>query len=183
MGERSRQVSTPAVFLDRDGVITRPVIIDGRPRAPWTMEEFEVLADAVHVLPALKAAGFDLIVVTNQPDVARGWVAKDLVETMHRRLMELLPIDEIRACFEIDGPASRCYKPAPGMLMDAARNRGLDLKASYMIGDRWRDIGAGRAAGCTTIFIDYGYRERQPDSPDYVVSTVKEAGHLILGML
>ena len=182
MGERDRGVSgvRRAVFLDRDGVLTRPVVIDGRPRAPWSLDEFEVLPEALDALPDLKRAGFQLIVVTNQPDVARGWLEREVVETMHKRLMELLPLDEIQTCFEIDQPRSRCYKPAPGMLFDAARSRAVDLSASYMVGDRWRDVGAGHAAGCTTIFIDYGYAERRPDTPDYVVESVKQASDLIL---
>jgi len=170
-----------AVFLDRDGVLNRAVVRNGRPQSPQTPEEFEILPGVAAALRTLDAAGFLLIVVTNQPDVARGRQRREVVEAMHRRLQDELPIDDIKVCYESDGPASTWYKPKPGMLLSAARERDIDLAGSYMIGDRWRDVGAGKAAGCFTIFIDRGYTEPLNDTPDAVCSDLVEAVEIILG--
>jgi D-glycero-D-manno-heptose 1,7-bisphosphate phosphatase len=169
-----------AVFLDRDGVINRAFVRDGKAQPPPTLEDLEVLPGVPEALRALDAAGFLLIVVTNQPDVARGRQRREVVEEMHRRLRQALPIDDIKVCYETDGPMSTWYKPKPGMLLAAARERDIDLAGSYMIGDRWRDVGAGKAAGCFTIFIDRGYAERLIDRPDAVCSGLLEAVEIIL---
>jgi D-glycero-D-manno-heptose 1,7-bisphosphate phosphatase len=169
-----------AVFLDRDGVLNRAVVRAGKPYAPASLDELEILPGVPAALGTLREAGFLLIVVTNQPEVARGRLRREVVEAMHRRLREELPLDDIKACYEVDGPASTCYKPKPGMLLEAARERDIDLAQSYMVGDRWRDIGAGKAAGCLTIFIDHGYDEPQVEAPDAVCADLTEATSLIL---
>ncbi|HEY7519690.1 MAG TPA: HAD-IIIA family hydrolase [Methylomirabilota bacterium] len=169
-----------AVFLDRDGVLTATVRRAGRAVAPTRLEDFAVLPDAPAALRRLSAAGFLLIVATNQPDVARGLVARETVEVMHRRLRAALPVDDIEACYEIETPASACYKPRPGMLLAAARRHGIDLTRSYMVGDRWRDVGAGKAAGCFTVFIDRGYGEALVESPDAVCRSLGEAAEIIM---
>lgn len=169
-----------AVFLDRDGVLNRAIVRDGRPAAPTTLDEFEIEPQASTALPALRAAGFLLIVATNQPDVARGWVRRELVEEMHRRLRAALPLDDIKVCWDLDGPGSRCYKPKPGLLLDAAREYDIDLPRSFMVGDRWRDVGAGRAAGCFTVFIDRAYREPLREAPDAVCTDLSGATAVIL---
>lgn len=176
-----KAAGTRAVFLDRDGVLTRAIVRGGRPYAPRGLDEFEILPDAAEPLRLLKRAGFLLVVVTNQPDVARGVLPRAVMEEMHARLAAALPLDDIRACVEEESPGSTCYKPRPGMLLDAARAFRIDLAASWMVGDRWRDVGAGRAAGCRTVFIDRGYTERAPESPDAVVASLAEAATLVLG--
>ena len=90
-------------------------------------------------------------------------------------------IDDFRVCYEVEHKTSRRYKPKPGMLLEAAEKNGIDLRHSFMVGDRWRDVGAGKAAGCFTIFIDYGYKERRPDKPDATVASLLEAAEIILG--
>jgi D-glycero-D-manno-heptose 1,7-bisphosphate phosphatase len=169
-----------AVFLDRDGVLNRAIVQDGRPLAPPRLEHFEIEPDALTALPALRAAGFLLIVVTNQPDVARGAVRREVVEEMHRRLHAALPLDDIKVCWEVDGPTSTCYKPKPGMLLEAAREHDIDLARSFMVGDRWRDVGAGRAAGCFTVFIDRAYTEPLTETPDAVCTDLAGAAAIIL---
>lgn len=169
-----------AVFLDRDGVINRPVVRLGKPYPPADLSSFEIYPDAPAACRLLKAAGLLLVVVTNQPDVARGTQARGVVEAMHRKLQESLPIDRIEVCFDpADVSASGCYKPAPGMLLRAASALGIDLSRSYMVGDRWRDVDCGRAAGCTTIFIDRGYQEQLRSSADLKVSGFLEAAEWI----
>lgn len=168
-----------AVFLDRDGVINRALVRGGKPYPPSTLAELEILPDVRDALTALRQAGFVLIVVTNQPDVARGTQTRAAVDAMHARLVETLPIDEFRVC-DHDGDACACRKPKPGMLLDAARQRGIALDRSYLVGDRWRDVEAGQRAGCSTVFIDRGYDERRPQQPDAIVASLQEAADWIL---
>jgi D-glycero-D-manno-heptose 1,7-bisphosphate phosphatase len=172
-----------AVFLDRDGVINRAIVRDGKPYPPANLSEMEILPDVSDVLAALHDAGFMLIVVTNQPDVARGTTPITVVEEINNYLLGRLPIDEFRTCYHDNGDGCDCRKPQPGALLAAARQHGIDLKKSYMVGDRWRDIEAGQRANCKTIFIDYGYDERQPETLNYRVKSLKEASQLILGKI
>jgi D-glycero-D-manno-heptose 1,7-bisphosphate phosphatase len=173
-------VKPRAVFLDRDGVINRALVRDGKPYPPARPEELEVLPGVPEALADLKRAGFLLLVVTNQPDVARGTQPRAVVEAMHRDLLARLPIDEVRCCFHDDAEGCACRKPKPGLLVEAARERGIDLAASFMVGDRWRDTEAGEAAGCKTVFIDHGYQERRPSRFDARVASLAEASAWIL---
>ncbi len=165
-----------AIFLDRDGVIIRTDVRDGKPYAITSLDALEVLDGAGDAIQRLKEAGFVIIVVSNQPDVAAGKVARDVVEAVNAELLEKLAIDEIKTCYDSAAP---CYKPKPGMLLEAARERDLTLDQSYMVGDRWRDVGAGKAAGCHTVFIDCGYDEALPENPDDTVGSLAEAADLI----
>ena len=114
-----------AVFLDRDGVINRAIVRDGKPHPPDSIDELEVLAGVSDALLKLRSAGFRLIVVTNQPDVARGSQTREMIEAMHVRLMTELPVDDVVTCYHDDGDACDCRKPKPGALIDAARRHGL----------------------------------------------------------
>jgi len=169
-----------AVFLDRDGVINAAVVRDGRPYPPAGPAQLEILPGVAAALRDLRAAGFELVVVTNQPDVRRGSQTRQAVDAIHDRLRSELPLDAIYCCFHDDEDHCACRKPAPGLLIDAARDRAIDLATSYMVGDRWRDIDAGAAAGCRTIFVDHGYRERQPSEFDARVASLPEAAAWIL---
>jgi D-glycero-D-manno-heptose 1,7-bisphosphate phosphatase len=169
-----------AVFLDRDGVINRAFVRDGKPYPPATLEELEVLPGVPDALARLRNGGFRLVVVTNQPDVARGTQRAEVIEAMHARLLSELPLHEVRVCAHDDADACGCRKPNPGLLEAAARDGGIALAESFMVGDRWRDIEAGRRAGCTTIFIDRNYQERRPEGPDAIVASLPEAADRIL---
>jgi D-glycero-D-manno-heptose 1,7-bisphosphate phosphatase len=170
-----------AVFLDRDGVLVIPGFRDGRSFAPLGLEEYRLYREAEPCLNQLKQAGFALIVVTNQPDVGAGRVPREIVEEMHQHLFASLPVDAIKACFHVEQDRCDCRKPRPGMLFTAARELGIDLAASFMIGDRPSDIEAGAAAGCRTVFIDLGYTtEKPPDRPNHVVKSLAEATMWIL---
>lgn len=155
------------MFLDRDGVLNAVVLRAGKPHPPATVEELTIYPDVLGALQRLKNAGFDLVVVTNQPDVARGTQARATVEAINNTLRARLPLDDIRVCYHDDADACDCRKPLPGLLT-AAPN--YDLARSYMIGDRWRDVDAGKSAGCRTVFIDRGYDERQPAADKHVNS-------------
>jgi D-glycero-D-manno-heptose 1,7-bisphosphate phosphatase len=154
-----------AVFLDRDGVLNRAVVREGKPYPPASLDELEILPDVPEALATLKAQGFLLLVVTNQPDVARGTQQRRVIESLHEALRAALPIDDFFVCYHDDGDACACRKPKPGLLLQAAAKYGLDLSLCFLIGDRWRDIEAGHAAGCNTIWIDLGYVERGPSQP------------------
>jgi D-glycero-D-manno-heptose 1,7-bisphosphate phosphatase len=171
-----------AVFLDRDGVINRALERDRKPYPPTCLAEFEILPGVPEACVMLKAAGFLLIVATNQPDVGRGTLDQAVVEAIHAHLRRLLPIDGVEVCYHAGGPiACDCRKPKPGMLVRAGRAWGLELAQSWMVGDRWRDIDCGHAAGCRTIFLDYGYKEALRQLPDFRCRTLLEAARLILG--
>jgi D-glycero-D-manno-heptose 1,7-bisphosphate phosphatase len=169
-----------AVFLDRDGVINRAVVRDGKPYPPARLEDVEILPGVPDALGRLRAAGFRLVVVTNQPDVARGTQQRSVVEAIDGFLAASLPLDEFRVCYHDDRDDCPCRKPKPGLLEAAARDGDLSLSASFMVGDRWRDVEAGRHAGCTTIFIDRRYSEPAPANPDVVVRSLPEAANWIL---
>lgn len=170
-----------AVFLDRDGVINRAVVRDGKPYPPVNLAALEILPGVVEAMHALREAGWLLIVVTNQPDVARGNTPRADVEAINQHLRECLPIDEFQTCYHDSSDGCNCRKPLPGALLAAAVVHGIDLSASYMVGDRWRDTEAGERAGCKTIFIDYGYAEKQPKKFNHRVRNLKEAADIILG--
>lgn len=171
----------PAVFLDRDGVLVIPEIRDGRSYAPRRLDSYEFYPGAAGQLAKLKAAGFLLVVVTNQPDIGNGLVSVKTMEQMHRRLADSLPVDDIRLCPHISADGCACRKPRPGMLMNAAAELNIDLARSFMVGDRAGDVAAGKAAGCRTVFIDLCYEaERPPDDPDWTVSGLGEAVECIL---
>jgi D-glycero-D-manno-heptose 1,7-bisphosphate phosphatase len=171
-----------AIFLDRDGVINRPLIRDGKPYPPSSLDEFEILPGVPEACQLLAGLGFLLIVVTNQPDVGRGSLSRDAVETIHARLAQQLPVERIMTCYHAGaayGDKCECRKPRPGMLFRAASELQIDLAESYMIGDRWRDVECGLNAGCGTIFVDWGYEEKLKRSPDYQVADLAEAATLI----
>jgi D-glycero-D-manno-heptose 1,7-bisphosphate phosphatase len=170
-----------AVFLDRDGVLTRALVRDGIAYAPRTPAEMEIDADAPAALARLKAAGFLLVMVTNQPDVARGITRRADVETMHATLQAALPLDACFVCYHDNPDGCDCRKPMPGMLLRAAAEHAIDMAASFMVGDRWRDIDAGVAAGCRTVWIDRGYNERAPEhAPDARVDSLRVAADWIV---
>lgn len=169
-----------AVFLDRDGVLNRAIVRNGQPYPPTSVEEVELLEGAVEACRALHETGFLLIVVSNQPDVARGTQRRDVVEAINAHLRALLPVDDIRVCYHDDRDACACRKPAPGLLLEAAAAWHVALDQSFMVGDRWRDIEAGRRAGCTTILIDYGYGEGLRVLPDVRVGSFTDAAAWIL---
>jgi D-glycero-D-manno-heptose 1,7-bisphosphate phosphatase len=169
-----------AVFLDRDGVINANIVRDRRPFAPRTMEEFRLIAGVEAAIARLKSAGFLVIVVTNQPDVATGITPRDTVDTMHGEIRRRLGVDDIEVCFHTDRDDCACRKPKPGMLLEASGKHGIDLRRSWMVGDRWRDVDAGREAGCATVFIDYDFVQERPVKADKIVRSLDEATEYIL---
>jgi D-glycero-D-manno-heptose 1,7-bisphosphate phosphatase len=146
------------------------------------LDEFEILPGVPEACSKLKAAGFLLVVATNQPDVGRGTLKQETVETIHTEMRRQLPLDRVEVCYHPGQGQSECdcRKPKPGMLLRAARELGVDLAQSWMVGDRWRDVDCGRAAGCRTIFIDRGYAEELRQKPDFFAGNLVEAADIIL---
>lgn len=169
-----------AIFLDRDGVINKVIVKKKKPYPPRNIIDLELIDGVPEALQRLREAGFLLIVVTNQPDVARGSLSKKDVDDINNSLLKTLPIDEFKVCFHDDHDKCTCRKPAAGALLAAAEKYRINLGLSYMIGDRWRDIEAGKNAGCRTFFIDYGYDEKRPAGFDYLVAGLPEATQIIL---
>lgn len=170
-----------AVFLDRDGVINRAIVRDGMPYPPANLDELEILPGVPEALQKLQDSNYLLIVVTNQPDVARGTAKKEDVERMNAQLRSMLSLDDFKTCYHDSGDGCLCRKPLPGSLIEASKEHHIDLSKSFMVGDRWRDIEAGQAAGCKTFFINYRYNEKQPETPDFIVSSLLEAQQIITG--
>ncbi len=176
-----RRAKRRAVFLDRDGVLTVPEFRNGRSYAPRRLEDFRLYKDAVESVARLKAAGYTVIVVTNQPDVGAGLMSRDTLREMNRRLAAATRVDAIEVCTSPREAPCRRRKPAPGMLIDAALAGQIDLPASWMVGDRAGDVAAGRAAGCGAIFVDRGYdAETPPTEQDATVASLFEAVDWIL---
>ncbi len=151
-----------AVFLDRDGVLNRAIEKEGRPYPPTSLSALAFLSDARDSVTRLRHAGFITICVTNQPDVARGSLNAKDAKAINTFTVQSLGLDDLISCFHDDADACRCRKPKPGMLFKGSERWSIDLNRSYLIGDRWRDIDAGATAGCRTILIDRGWKERQP---------------------
>jgi len=171
---------TRAVFLDRDGVLNKAIVKDGKPFSPYSVAEMQIVEDAAEALGRLRRSGFRLIVTTNQPDIARRKLAPEQLNAMHDHLRKHMPIDAVEVCPH-DGPDHcGCRKPAPGMLVRAAARDGIVLADSFMVGDRWRDIEAGQQAGCRTVLIGEGYGEAFPSRPDAVFASLTDAVAWIL---
>jgi D-glycero-D-manno-heptose 1,7-bisphosphate phosphatase len=170
-----------AVFLDRDGVLNEPVIIDGRPHPPESTGNLVVRQDTVEACRQLHNAGLLLVVVTNQPDIARGHQTWEDVDAINSELRRRLPLDDVRVCPHDDADHCTCRKPAPGLLVEGARTWNIDLSKSVMVGDRWRDVEAGRRAGCAVVLVKHDYpNDPVPSAPDLTVTALHEAVPWIL---
>ncbi|MDR3491449.1 MAG: HAD family hydrolase [Gammaproteobacteria bacterium] len=164
-----------AIFLDRDGVLNQSIVKNGKPYPPSTLSELIIPDDVIPALKLLKVLGYLLIVVTNQPDVARGSTTRSMVESINSALLEKLPLDEILVCYHDDKDNCTCRKPLPGLLISAAQKHHINLESSFMIGDRWKDIAAGQNAGCKTIWLDNNYEEQKPKLPNFTATSLIEA--------
>jgi D-glycero-D-manno-heptose 1,7-bisphosphate phosphatase len=168
-----------AVFLDRDGVLNEVDVVDGTPHPPAGVEQLRLLPGVVEACDRLRDLGFVLVVVTNQPDIARGKQTRDEVDRMHDVLRGRLPLDDVVVCAHDDADDCACRKPRPGMILDAAARLDLDLAESVCVGDRWRDVESAKRAGVMAIFVDRGYGERRPTDPDAVVASLPDAVEFI----
>lgn len=164
-----------AIFLDRDGVLIRNEVVNGKPYAVSDGDPVEILDGVEEACRALSQKGFALVMVTNQPDVTTGRTSRRFVDETNAFLARALHLDHVEVCFHDDQANCACRKPKPGMILAAAEKYGLDLERSFMVGDRWRDIEAGQRAGCCAVLVDYGYSDERPTSPDHVSRSLREA--------
>jgi len=171
----------PAVFLDRDGVINRSVVRNGKPYPPASLSELEIIPDAVVSLKKLAEVGYLLIGVTNQPDVARGTQSREVVEAINSHIKAELPIVDIFTCFHDGKNDCECRKPKPGLILQGAHEYKVDLSRSWMVGDRWKDISAGQAAGLRTVFVDYHYNETyNGPTAEFIIEDISVLADIIL---
>jgi D-glycero-D-manno-heptose 1,7-bisphosphate phosphatase len=170
----------PAVFLDRDGVLNKTFVKGGVTHPPQRLDDFEFLPGVVTATRRLADRGWPLVVVTNQPDVARGTQSRAWVEAQHEHLRRHLPVLEVLTCYHDSGDHCTCRKPEPGLLLEAARRWNLDLGRSVMVGDRWSDVVAGQAAGCTAVLVKTPYSGAEGCRPDHCVKDLTEAAAWII---
>ncbi len=173
----------PAVLLDRDGVLVRLVWRAGRWVSPRQLAEFALLPGAAAAVTRLRAAGLPVIVVTNQPDLARGLLEMRTLAEMHRQLAAQLAVDAIYVCPHDDADGCACRKPRPGLLLAAARDFSLDLRRSFLVGDSWKDIAAGQAVGCRTVHVASPALEAELGRADFSAAGISAAAELILRVL
>lgn len=167
-----------AVFLDRDGVINKVVMRSGKPCSPRSMDEFKLEDGVEEAIVRLKEHFFIIIVVTNQPDIARKKITLDSLNVMLDRIYSELQIDAVWICPHDDIDGCNCRKPKAGMLIEAAEKWGIDLGCSFIIGDSWKDMEAGKTAGCATILLDRWYN--QGVMCDYQTRNLEEAVKIIV---
>lgn len=169
-----------AVFLDRDGVLNQTKLNLGKPVAPLLFDEFFLVDDASSAVSKLSEAGFQIVIVTNQPEISRGRLSWQVLEKMHGKIRADLNINHIYVCPHDDNDFCNCRKPKPGLLIQASQDLGIDLSTSYLVGDRWRDVEAGQRAGCKCIHIDKNYLEDKPKGHFFSVTSLLEAANSII---
>ena len=172
-----------AIILDRDGVINKVVIRNGRPFSPRRLKEFKLFPNIQKYLESFRKMGFLNIVFTNQPDISRGLLKRKELRKMHKIILETLPIDEIKFCPHDDNDNCSCRKPKPGLILEAAKNWSIDLKKSYVVGDGWKDMAAGKKAGCKTFLIRKEYNKNLQNGFDFRVNNLKEVIKIIRKLL
>lgn len=168
-----------AVFLDRDGVLNEALVRGGRPYPPASVDEVVLRPGVRRACRALSDAGALLVMVTNQPDLARGTATRAEVDAINDYLTAELGLDAVRMCAHDDADGCACRKPRPGLILEAADELDVDLGRSLMVGDRWRDIEAGTRAGVTTVWVRNDYDERRPEVPDHVVDGLSDVVPLV----
>lgn len=168
-----------AVFFDRDGVLVTTEVVDGVPIAENNPDQINFMPGAIQLCQRLHKAEVQTFLITNQPDIARGKVSHESVNTINRIVKETCDLTDIAVCPHDDVDNCNCRKPQPGMILSLASRFGIDLQKSIVVGDRWRDIEAGNSAGCRTIFIDYKYGEKHASDPTHIVSSVEQVGLLL----
>jgi D-glycero-D-manno-heptose 1,7-bisphosphate phosphatase len=177
----SKNLSFRAAFLDRDGVINKCFLKSGIPTPPRNCDEVTILEGVVDALSSFRENGVIPVVVTNQPDVKRGIITKEEVDSINEVIKQLTKIQYFYVCFHDNLDNCKCRKPGTEMLLNAARDLRINLNNSFIVGDRWRDIAAGQSLGIRSYFIDNSYLETQPKPPYTRVSSLWEVAQIEVG--
>ena len=178
-----RSLDKKGVFLDRDGVINRAILVNGLPKSPKSVGEIEILDGVVEAVKAIKTLKLIPVVITNQPDVARNITSQNQANQINYQIGLATGIEHFYTCFHDDNDKCNCRKPAPGLIYQAVNDLSLDIQKSYLVGDRWKDISAGQAAGCKTFFIDYGYPDKKPEGNFTRVKSLTDVVRILEGEL
>jgi len=179
MPKKEKYKLRKAIILDRDGIINKIVIRNGKASSPRKLGEFKFLPNIKKYLESFREMGFLNIVFTNQPDISRGLLKREELRKMHKFISEILPIDEIKFCPHDDNDNCSCRKPKPGLILEAAKKWSIDLKKSYVIGDGWKDMAAGKRAGCKTFLMRRKYNKNLQSGFDFGVNNLKEVIKII----
>ena len=169
-----------AVFLDRDGVINKPIVIEGKSYAPRVLKDFKIFPKVKVAVKKLRNSGFKVFVISNQPDIGNKLIKKKTLNQMHKLLKSKVPVNKIYFCPHTRNDRCKCRKPNPGMILKASKDSGILLKESYVIGDRKTDIDAGLKVGCKTIFVNHNYDEKKPTKQEKTVKSLHAAVKYIL---
>jgi len=170
-----RSMKSSAAFLDRDGVVNKAYILKGKPYPPKYLSELQILDGVKESLEMLDQFGYVPVVITNQPDIARGKQTWFTLGEIHEEIRALTGITHFYVCPHDDSDLCYCRKPSPGLITRAAQELSLDLQSSFLVGDRWRDIEAGHNMAIKSYFVDNGYQERRPTTPYISVKSLFEA--------
>ena len=146
-----------AIFFDRDGVLNELVKRDGGHYSPRDSSSFKIISNSIEVTKYTKSLGYLNIVISNQPDVARGYLNRTELVKMTKVLFNELMLDDVFYCTHDDSDLCNCRKPAPGLFIQAAEKWKIDLQKSYMIGDTWKDIEAAKNANVNSLLLDRDY--------------------------
>lgn len=165
-------VKTSAIFFDRDGILIKTKIVNQNPVAIKSAKEMILNKGIIDICKKISKK-YHLFMVTNQPDVSRGINTKKNVKEINSYLKKKLKLKQIYVCFCSDNSCNN-RKPNPGMLKKAIKTYSIDVKKSYMIGDRWKDIIAGQRSKCKTILLNKKYSEKHKCRPDYTIRNLKD---------
>jgi D-glycero-D-manno-heptose 1,7-bisphosphate phosphatase len=172
-----------AIFLDRDGILNESIVVNGKPLSPRKISEVLIPNGIDKKLLEFKKKDYLLVCVTNQPDVARGTIDMNDVDKLNNFLKIRLSIDYFYVCPHDDNDYCGCRKPKSGNLIQAAKDHNIDLTKSFIVGDRWKDIAAGKAVNCKTAFVDYNYNEKKPYKYDFYALTPSHVMEKILNFI
>ncbi len=167
-----------AIFWDRDGVINEVTVVNNKTFCPRKFIDFKLTPGISNHFQKTKELEFKNIIVTNQPDIARGSMTMEALNEMHGLLEKELLVDEINYCPHDNGQCD-CRKPQPGLITKSAQKNNIDLSRSYIIGDAKNDMLAGRAAGCKTILLQRDYNDDAVEFADYIVTNINEMFNFI----
>jgi D-glycero-D-manno-heptose 1,7-bisphosphate phosphatase len=162
-----------AIFLDRDGILNKAIVINKKPKSPKNLSELVLNKSLKKFLLDAKKSYY-LICVTNQPEVGRKKFSKTEIKKINNFIKVFFNLDDIFTCYHEKDNICNCRKPKIGLLLKSKKKYNINLKKSIVIGDRWKDIAMGKKAGCKTIFVDYNYNENLKDRPDVTVNNIKK---------